>query len=215
MTTLSIVVPCFNEEACLAELHRRLTARRRAAAGDDYELVLINDGSSDGSMAGHAADRRKRRACARGQPVAQSRPPAGADRRPRPLPRRQDPDHRRRPAGSARAAVRECWRRCESQDADVVYGVRRSRAGETRVQARHRPRLLPPSFASDGDRNPARHGRLPADEPTRARGLSGDARAGALHPRHGAPGSASGRCHSPTTARKALRGGDQVSAAAR
>ena len=49
MTALSIVVPCFNEEACLGELHRRLTAAARKAADDDYELVLINDGSSDGS----------------------------------------------------------------------------------------------------------------------------------------------------------------------
>ena len=49
MTALSIVVPCFNEEACLPELYRRLTASARTAAGDDYELVLINDGSSDRS----------------------------------------------------------------------------------------------------------------------------------------------------------------------
>ena len=47
MTALSVVVPCFNEEACLPELHRRLTSAARAAVGDDYELVLINDGSAD------------------------------------------------------------------------------------------------------------------------------------------------------------------------
>ena len=44
---LSIVVPCYNEEGCLAELHRRLSAAARAAAGDAYEIVLINDGSKD------------------------------------------------------------------------------------------------------------------------------------------------------------------------
>jgi dolichol-phosphate mannosyltransferase len=49
MIALSIVVPCFNEEACLAELHQRLSAAARTAAGDDYELVLVNDGSRDGS----------------------------------------------------------------------------------------------------------------------------------------------------------------------
>ena len=49
MTTLSIVVPCFNEEACIAELYRRLTAAATAAVGDDYELVLVNDGSGDGT----------------------------------------------------------------------------------------------------------------------------------------------------------------------
>ena len=49
MTGLSIVVPCFNEEACLPMLHQRLTAAARAAVGEDYDIVLINDGSRDGS----------------------------------------------------------------------------------------------------------------------------------------------------------------------
>ena len=49
MTSLSIVVPCFNEEACLGTLHRRLSAAAQASAGDDYEIVLVNDGSRDGS----------------------------------------------------------------------------------------------------------------------------------------------------------------------
>jgi len=48
---LSIVVPCFNEEACLGELHERLSAAARSAVGKDYELVLVNDGSRDGSWA--------------------------------------------------------------------------------------------------------------------------------------------------------------------
>ena len=30
---LSIVVPCYDEEACLAELHRRLSAAARQVAG--------------------------------------------------------------------------------------------------------------------------------------------------------------------------------------
>jgi len=51
VTALSIVVPCFDEEACLAALHARLTAAARGAVGDDYEIVLINDGSRDGSWA--------------------------------------------------------------------------------------------------------------------------------------------------------------------
>jgi dolichol-phosphate mannosyltransferase len=46
---LSIVVPCYNEEACLAELHGRLTAAARSAVGEDYEIVLVNDGSRDRS----------------------------------------------------------------------------------------------------------------------------------------------------------------------
>ena len=59
MTALSIVVPCFNEEACLAELHERLSAAARMAVGEDYELVLVNDGSRDGSwpmMQRHGGD---------------------------------------------------------------------------------------------------------------------------------------------------------------
>jgi glycosyltransferase involved in cell wall biosynthesis len=47
MTALSIVVPCFNEEGCLDALHERLTAAAREAAGQDYEIVLVNDGSRD------------------------------------------------------------------------------------------------------------------------------------------------------------------------
>jgi len=51
MTSLSIVVPCFNEEACLPVLHERLSFAARAAVGEDYELVLVNDGSRDQSWA--------------------------------------------------------------------------------------------------------------------------------------------------------------------
>lgn len=48
---LSIVVPCYNEEACLDALHGRVAAAARAAVGDDHEIVLVNDGSRDGSWA--------------------------------------------------------------------------------------------------------------------------------------------------------------------
>lgn len=44
---LSVVVPCYNEEPGLAELHQRLSAVCRNCLGDDYEIVLINDGSKD------------------------------------------------------------------------------------------------------------------------------------------------------------------------
>jgi len=46
---LSVVIPCYNEEACLAELHRRVSAAAREAVGASHEIVLINDGSRDGS----------------------------------------------------------------------------------------------------------------------------------------------------------------------
>lgn len=46
---LSVVVPCYNEESCLDLLHERISNAAKAAVGDDYEIVLINDGSKDGS----------------------------------------------------------------------------------------------------------------------------------------------------------------------
>ena len=46
---LSIVIPCYNEAACLDQLHARVSAAARAVVGDDHEIVLINDGSRDDS----------------------------------------------------------------------------------------------------------------------------------------------------------------------
>jgi glycosyltransferase involved in cell wall biosynthesis len=48
---LSVVIPCYNEAACLELLHARVSAAARAAVGDDHEIVLINDGSRDDSWA--------------------------------------------------------------------------------------------------------------------------------------------------------------------
>lgn len=44
---LSAIVPCHNEADCLAELHRRLSAVLVDIAGDDHEILLVNDGSTD------------------------------------------------------------------------------------------------------------------------------------------------------------------------
>jgi polyisoprenyl-phosphate glycosyltransferase len=44
---LSIVIPCFNEQACLVELHRRVSAVAQAACGADHEIIFVNDGSRD------------------------------------------------------------------------------------------------------------------------------------------------------------------------
>ncbi len=48
---LSGVIPCYNEEPNLALLHARVGAAARAAVGEDFEIVLVNDGSRDGSWA--------------------------------------------------------------------------------------------------------------------------------------------------------------------
>lgn len=50
MIVLSVVVPVFNEEASIGELHRRLTAVL-AGLGEPYELLFVNDGSRDGTLA--------------------------------------------------------------------------------------------------------------------------------------------------------------------
>jgi dolichol-phosphate mannosyltransferase len=46
---LSVTIPCYNEEAGLTELHRRVTAACREIVGEDYEVILVNDGSRDGT----------------------------------------------------------------------------------------------------------------------------------------------------------------------
>lgn len=46
---LSVVIPCYNEEKGLSELHKRVSSscKQCMCAGEEYEIVLINDGSKD------------------------------------------------------------------------------------------------------------------------------------------------------------------------
>jgi len=130
MTRLSIVVPCFNEQDCLAELHQRLSAAARQAVGEDYELVLVNDGSRDSSW---PTMQRLAKEDPRLVAVNLSRNhghqlalTAGLD-----LCRGEiiliiDADLQDPP--ELLSAMIETMREA---GADVVYGVRRSRAGET------------------------------------------------------------------------------------
>ncbi len=48
---LSVVIPCYNEAEVLGEMERRLIPVCEAAVGADYEIVLVNDGSSDATWA--------------------------------------------------------------------------------------------------------------------------------------------------------------------
>ncbi|EQB04467.1 hypothetical protein L288_13825 [Sphingobium quisquiliarum P25] len=48
---ISIVVPCFNEEESLTALVDRVSAVCHSAASGDHEIVLVNDGSRDGTWA--------------------------------------------------------------------------------------------------------------------------------------------------------------------
>ena len=130
MTALSIVVPCFNEEACLSELHERLVTAARDAVGEDYELVLVNDGSRDGSWSAM-----QRLAAADSKLVAinlsrnhghQLALTAGLDMCRGNTVLIIDADLQDPPEllGPMLETMRD-------EGADVVYGVRRSRAGET------------------------------------------------------------------------------------
>ena len=130
MTALSIVVPCYNEEACLAVLHERVGAAARQAAGEDYEIVLVNDGSRDGSwplMQGIAASDPHVVAVNlsrnHGHQLALT---AGLDLCRGDMILIIDADLQDPPEllASMTEAMRE-------SGADVVYGVRKSRAGET------------------------------------------------------------------------------------
>lgn len=50
MTLVSVVVPCYQEEAILPQTHERLS-RAAESIGSDYEIVYVDDGSSDGTLA--------------------------------------------------------------------------------------------------------------------------------------------------------------------
>jgi dolichol-phosphate mannosyltransferase len=130
MSGLSIVVPCFNEEGCLEALHQRLTAAAHSAVGDDYEIVLVNDGSRDSSwdiMRGLAASDPRLVAVNlsrnHGHQLALT---AGLDLCRGDIILIIDADLQDPPE-----LLPEMLRAMRAEHADVVYGVRRSRSGET------------------------------------------------------------------------------------
>jgi putative glycosyltransferase len=47
---LSIVATLYQSEPYVAEFHQRVTSAARNLAGEDYEIILVNDGSPDGSL---------------------------------------------------------------------------------------------------------------------------------------------------------------------
>ena len=133
MVALSVVIPCYNEEACLDELYRRVAAVARGVAEDDHEILLVNDGSRDGTWTGMqrlaATDPRLtviNLARNHGHQLALT---AGLD-----LARGDtvliiDADLQDPP--ELLPAMLETMR---AERADVVYGVRRERAGESAMK---------------------------------------------------------------------------------
>jgi glycosyltransferase involved in cell wall biosynthesis len=52
---LSVIVPVYNESEVIGQTYARLTAVVRAVPGFDYEIIAVDDGSSDGSYAAMVA----------------------------------------------------------------------------------------------------------------------------------------------------------------
>lgn len=47
---LSVVIPCYNEVESVRELHRRVSDVCKNSEVKSYEIILVNDGSSDGTL---------------------------------------------------------------------------------------------------------------------------------------------------------------------
>ncbi len=127
--TLDIVVPCFNEEAVIEQTHQRLAQVARSIATVRATVIYVDDGSRDGTLA-------KLRAIAAADPdvriVALSRNfghqyalTAGLDASTGDAVAVIDADLQDPPEVIAEMVAR--WR----DGADVVYGVRATRQGET------------------------------------------------------------------------------------
>lgn len=130
---LSIVVPCYNEVLVLHELVRRCCGSAATAVGNSYELILVDDGSTDGTWEtmtslstnenvvaiklsrnyGHEVATTAGLAAVRGRAVLI----IDADL--------QDPPE----------LLAQMLDKMKQTSADVVYGQRSSRAGETWFKA--------------------------------------------------------------------------------
>ena len=51
---VSVVVPCYNEEPVIRETHRRLLSVLEQLRPDAFEILYVNDGSSDQTQIGRA-----------------------------------------------------------------------------------------------------------------------------------------------------------------
>jgi len=47
---VSVIVPCYNEEQVIVETNRHLVAALRALAATDFEIIYVDDGSSDATV---------------------------------------------------------------------------------------------------------------------------------------------------------------------
>ena len=103
---LSVVVPVKNEEQGILPFVERVGAiLEEVAAGEGWEILFVDDGSTDATLAAIVAANQRDAACPRPLALAQFRQGSRAQRRARSCPRRRgDPDGRRH-AGPARGAA--------------------------------------------------------------------------------------------------------------
>jgi polyisoprenyl-phosphate glycosyltransferase len=129
LTLLSVVAPLFEEEDAVREFHRRVSA---ALDGLEYEIVLVDDGSKDGTpqLLREIADRdhRVRLITLSRNFGHQAALTAGLDHARGDVVVMIDADLQDPPELIPR--LLDEWR----QGSDVVYAVRRQRAGETRTK---------------------------------------------------------------------------------
>jgi glycosyltransferase involved in cell wall biosynthesis len=130
---LSIVAPCYNEEGGIVEFHRRASAAATSIAGPDYELIIVNDGSQDRSrlilqallssdtnlvVVNLSRRHGHQTALSAGLEVARGDRIVSIDSD------LQDPPE----------VIAEMWRTMDSDAADVVFGQRRERYGDSAVK---------------------------------------------------------------------------------
>ena len=129
LRSLSVVAPVYNEVELVEEFHRRVAA---ALAGIEFELVLVDDGSTDGTAEAleriAANDRRVRVVQLSRNFGHQAAITAGLDHARGDATVMIDADLQDPPELIPEMVER--WR----EGSDVVYAVRRARAGETRAK---------------------------------------------------------------------------------
>ncbi|KRR28697.1 glycosyltransferase family 2 protein [Bradyrhizobium retamae] len=128
--SVSIVVPCYDEKDGIPELIRRCQKSASDVAGDDHEIVLVDDGSADGTWQAISLEVERRRNIVGirlsrnfGKEVALT---AGLSAATGELVLVIDADLQDAP--ELLSPMVEVMKR---EGADVVYGQRRTRAGES------------------------------------------------------------------------------------
>jgi polyisoprenyl-phosphate glycosyltransferase len=130
---LSIVAPCHNEQDGIEEFCRRAGATAKGVVGDDYELIVVDDGSRDASwerlcrLTAHDARLMVARLSRRHGHQLALTAGLGLCRGNRIL--TIDSDLQDPPE-----LLAEMWGVMNQEQADVVYGLRRQRFGETRFK---------------------------------------------------------------------------------